>query len=72
MTESTPFPERCLPVATSLFLEVFLDAMLLILACRQAGADFIFEGNILSLCACLVMPFLVVLFPAGYFVDDII
>ena len=70
MTESTPFSERCLPISASVFLEAFLDAMLLILACRQAGADLIFEGNVLNLCACLALPFFAVLFPAGYFADQ--
>ncbi len=71
MTESTPFSERCLPISASVFLEAFLDVMLLILACRQAGADFIFEGNVLNLCACLALPFLLVLFPAGYLADHL-
>ena len=71
MTESTPFSERCLPVSASLFLEVFLDVILLILACRQAGADLIFEGNILNFCTCLALPFFIVLFPAGYLADHL-
>ena len=71
MTESTPFSERCLPVSASLFLEVFLDAMLLILACRQAGADLICEGNIFNFCTCLALPFFIVLFSAGYFADHL-
>lgn len=71
MTESAPFTKRITPVAISLFLEVFLDAMLLTVTYRLTEGNLIFEGKLLKFSAFFALPFLVMLYPAGYLTDHL-
>ncbi|MBR2427141.1 MAG: MFS transporter [Lentisphaeria bacterium] len=72
MTAAQLFSKRIFPVSVSFFLETFMAAILLSVACRTAGAVYIFEGNILPyLSLSLVLPFALTLLPSGYFADHL-